>query len=126
LKTIPVSVIVQNDRDDRIRAAFAAVFSAAGFRTGGSNSRYQLQARLSLTEVQLPGQTNKFTRYVIDGNFTNTSTGAVLFPYNINGREGHITLPEAENRAVQTAADKIKGEYPGALQTFLSRLIPQK
>ncbi|GHV80304.1 hypothetical protein AGMMS49944_20950 [Spirochaetia bacterium] len=126
MKTIPVSVTVQNDRDGRIRAAFTSALSAAGFRAGDTNSRYQLQARLSFTEVQLPGQTNKFTRYVIDGNFTNTSTGAVLFPYNINGREGHITLPEAENRAVKAAEDKIKGEYPGALTSFLFRLVPKK
>ncbi|GHV78119.1 hypothetical protein AGMMS49942_29400 [Spirochaetia bacterium] len=126
MKTIPVSVTVQNDRDDRIRSAFTTALSAAGFRTGDNNARYQLRVRLSLTEVQLPNQTNKFTRYVVDGNFTDTISGDILFPYNNNGREGHITLPESENRAVQAAEDKIKGEYPQALQTFLSHLIPQK
>ena len=126
LKTIPVSVIVQNDRDDRIRAAFAAVFSAAGFRTGGNNSRYKLQVRLSLSEEQFPNQTVKFARYVIDGNFTDTASGAVLFPYNINGREGHPTLPEAETRAVRAAEQKIKEGYAEALSAFLSQLIPKK
>jgi hypothetical protein len=128
MKAIPVSVTVQNDRDDRIRAAFAAALSAAGFRTAGAgvnNARYQLRAQLSLSEVTL-NNPNKFARYVIDGNFTDTSTGDVLFPYNINGREGHQNLPEAETRAVRAAEEKIKGEYPGAQQTFLSRLIPGK
>ncbi|GHT82503.1 hypothetical protein FACS1894137_01510 [Spirochaetia bacterium] len=126
LKNIPVSVIVQNDRDDRIRAAFAGVFSAAGFRTGGGNSRYQLKVRLSLSEAQLPNQSVKFARYVVDGNFTDTAAGAVLFPYNINGREGHSTLSEAETRAVRAAENKIKEDYAEALSVFLSRLIPKK
>jgi hypothetical protein len=126
IKTIPVSVTVQNDRDDRIRGAFTSALSAAGFRTGDNNSRYLLLVRFSLTEVALPNQTTKFIRYVIDGNFTDTGTGDILFPYTGNGREGHITIPEAENRAVRAAEDKIKGEYPGVLTTFLSRLIPKK
>jgi hypothetical protein len=126
MKNIPVSVTVQNDRDDRIRAAFISALSAAGFRTGGDNSRYQIQARLSLTEVKLPNQTNTFVRYLIDGNFTNTPTGAILFPDTINGREGHITLPEAEARALRSAENKIKDEYAEALSAFLSRLIPKK
>jgi hypothetical protein len=129
IKNIPVSVVVQNDRDDRIRAAFAAVLSAAGFRTAGAgvnNARYQLRVRLSLSEVTYNNNPNKFARYVIDGNFTDTSSGAILFPYNINDREGHPQLPEAEDRAVRAAEDKIKGEYPGVLTTFLSRLIPKR
>jgi hypothetical protein len=126
IKTIPVSVVVENDRDGRIRSAFASVLSSAGFRTGGNNSRYQLRARLSLSEVQLPNQTNKFVRYGIDGNFVDASTEQILFPYNAVGREGHVSIPEAENRAVRAAESKIKGDYAEALSAYLSRLIPEK
>jgi hypothetical protein len=126
MKAIPVSVTVEHDRDDRIRSAFASALSAVGFRTGVNTSRYQLQVRLSLTEVQLPNQTNKYTRYVIDGNLTDTSTGDILFPYNIHGREGHMTLLEAEARALRAAENKIKGDYAEALSAFLSHLIPEK
>jgi hypothetical protein len=126
LKAIPVSVVVVNDRDDRIRAAFASVLSVAGFRTGGNNSRYQLRVRLSLAEAQLPNQAIKWARYVIDGNFTDTSTGGILFPYNVNGREGHPNLSEAETRAVRAAETKIKDVYAEALSAFLSQLIPKK
>ncbi|WP_038078131.1 LPP20 family lipoprotein [Treponema primitia] len=125
--TIPVFVSVEGDRDSRIRSAFASVLSSAGFRTGGNNSRYQLQVQLSFSEVQLPNQTtNKFTRYVVDGNFMDTSTGDVLFPYNINGREGHISLPEAEVRATKAAENKIREDYAEALSAYLYRLIPKK
>lgn len=124
IKAIPVLVTVENDRDGRIRGAFAAALAAKGFGTGGNNSRYQLQARLSLSEA--PTQTNKFARYVVDGNFVDTATGIILFNYNINGREGHLNLPEAENRAVRAAENKIKGDYAAALTAFLSQLIPKR
>ncbi|MDR1248698.1 MAG: LPP20 family lipoprotein [Treponema sp.] len=126
IKNIPVLVTVENDRDNRIRGAFASAFSSAGFRTGGTNSRYQLQARISLSEVELPNQTNKFVRYSIEGNFVDTTTANILFPYSIVGREGHPILSEAEARAVRAAESKIKEEYTGALSAYLSQLIPQK
>ncbi|AEF86254.1 putative lipoprotein [Treponema primitia ZAS-2] len=126
LRAIPVSVIVENDRENRVRDAFSSVLSAAGFRTGGNNTRYQLQARLSLSEVSLANQNNKFVRYVVDGNFVDTSSDAILFPYNINGREGHLSLSEAEVRAVRAAETKIKEDYAAALNAYLSQLIPKK
>jgi hypothetical protein len=125
-KNIPVSVSVANDRDNRIRSAFASAFSSAGFRTGGNNSRYQLQARISLSELELSNQTNKFVRYSIEGNFVDTSTGDILFPYSIVGREGHPILSEAENRAVRAAESKIREDYTQSLSAYLSQLIPKK
>jgi hypothetical protein len=125
--TIPVFVAVEGDRDGRIRSAFASVLSSAGFKTGGNNSRYQLQVQISFSEVQLPNQAaNKFTRYVVDGNFMDTTTGDILFPYNINGREGHISIPEAEVRATGAAVSKIREDYAEALSAYLFRLIPKK
>jgi hypothetical protein len=127
MNTIPVTVTVENDRDGRIKGAFTSALSSAGFRTGGTSSRYQLQGRLSFSEVQLPSQgTNKFIRYLIDGNFVDTSTGDILFPYSINGREGHISLPEAEIRALGAAERKIREDYIDTLSTYLYRLIPKK
>jgi hypothetical protein len=126
IRTIPVSVAVEGDRENRIRSAFAAALTAEGFRTGGNDSPYQLQARLSFTEVQLPNQSNKFVRYVLEGNFVDRATGEVLFPYTANGREGHLSLAEAETRALRAAETKVKNDYAETLSTFLARLIPEK
>jgi hypothetical protein len=126
LKNIPVSVTMEGDREGRIRGAFAEALSSAGFRTGGNSSRYQLQARLSLSEVALPNQTNKFVRYTLQGNFVDTSTADILFPYNSVGREGHPSLSEAEARAVRAAENKINEEYARALSAYLAQLVPKK
>jgi hypothetical protein len=125
-KNIPIAVRVNNDRSDRIRGAFAAVISKAGFRSGGNNSRYVLNVTLTLSEVQLANQQNKFARYVVDANLTDTAEGMVLLPYNINGREGHLNLPEAENRAVAAAEKKINEAYGGILSEYLSTLLPRR
>jgi hypothetical protein len=126
IKAIPVSVTVEGDRENRIRSAFTAALSAAGFRTGGTNAPYQLQARLSFSGAQLPNQSNQFVRYVLDGNFVDTRDGEILFPYNINGREGHLNISEAELRALRAAETTIKNDYTGALLGFLIHLIPSK
>jgi hypothetical protein len=126
IKSIPVSVSVGGDRDNRIRSAFTSALSSAGFRTGGNNSRYQLQARFSLSDVELANQSNKFVRYSIEGNFVDTSTAEALFPYSIVGREGHPILSEAEARALRAAENKIREEYTQSLSGYLSQLIPKK
>jgi hypothetical protein len=126
VRAIPVSVIVEGDRENRIRSAFAAALTEAGFRTGGTGTAYQLQARLSFAEVQLPNQPNKFVRYTLDGNFVDRSGGEILFPYNVNGREGHLSISEAEARAVRAAEAKVKEDYAKTLSSFLSQLIPKK
>jgi hypothetical protein len=126
LRTIPVSVTVEGDRENRIRSAFATALTEAGFRTGGTGAPYQLQARLSFSEVQLPNQQNKFVRYTLDGNFVDSSDGEILFPYNVYGREGHLSISEAEARGLRAAEAKIKEDYAKTLSSFLSQLIPKK
>jgi hypothetical protein len=126
VRSMPVSVTVEGDRENRIRSAFAAALAEAGFRTGGTGGPYQLQARLSFSEVQLPNQSNKFVRYTLDGNFVDSAGGDILFPYNVNGREGHLSISEAEARALRAAEARIKDDYAKTLSSFLAQLIPKK
>jgi hypothetical protein len=121
-KLIPVNVVVENDSEGRIRGAFADVLSKAGFRTGSDSSRYVVKAKFSISPVDLPNQPNKFSRFVLDAAFTDTAknTNVVLFPFNINDREGHISQSEADQRAVRKAEARVKGEYGKVLRDYLS------
>jgi hypothetical protein len=125
-KNIPIAVIVDNDRSNRIKDAFAGVLNKQGFRSGGTNPRYVLNISVTFSPVDLPNQQNKFTRYVIDANLTDTQEESVLLPFNINGREGHLSISEAENRAVMAAERKITDMYGIALSDYLSKLLPKK
>ena len=120
-RNIPIAVTVENDVQNRIKGAFSAALTKAGFRTGGSDSRYVLRANYSMNEASFQDQTYKWIRYVVDANLIDTATATVLFPYNINDREGHSTLSEAQNRAVRSAETKINADYVNALGNFLSR-----
>jgi hypothetical protein len=124
-KNIPVAVTVDNDKQNRIKGAFSAVLTGAGFRTGGSDSRYTLKAVLVMEEVTFLNNPYRWIRYVVDANLIDTSTGVVLFPYNTNDREGHTSLSEAENRALRAAETTIKSNYMHALGTFLTK-APEK
>ncbi|MCL2320300.1 MAG: LPP20 family lipoprotein [Treponema sp.] len=123
-RNIPIGVTVTGDRGDRIRSAFAKALSGAGFRSGGNNSRYMLNAAYTMTPVELPGQTNKFVRYQLNGLLVDTAEGSsVLVSYDASGREGHITVPEAEERTLRAAENKIAGEFETVLKEYLSTLI---
>jgi hypothetical protein len=124
-RTIPVGVMVRNDRAGRIQGAFAKALAGLGFRIGGADSLYRLEAELFLSEVRLPNQENKFARYEIAANLVEAQTKTALAPYTINGREGHTTLAEAENRALAAAERKIGEEYQSLLSASLTRLLPK-
>jgi hypothetical protein len=125
-KNIPIEVRVSNDRSNRIGSAFSQALSGAGFRIGTRNSPYALDVEISFSPVDLPNQQNKFVRYVVDANLIDTASGSILLPYNINGREGHLTVLEAENRAATAAEKKVGAEYGNALKTYLDGLLPLK
>ena len=120
-RNIPIAITVENDVQNRIKSAFSSTLTRAGFRTGGNDSRYILRASLSLTEVVYQDNPYKYIRYVVDSSLIDTTTGTVLFPYNINDRAGHTILSEAETRAISSAEEKINNDYLNALRVFLLR-----
>ncbi|MDR1302786.1 MAG: LPP20 family lipoprotein [Treponema sp.] len=126
-KSIPIGVIVTDDRSNRIKDAFASVLTKQGFRSGGgTDGRYVLQVRVDFSSVDLPNQQNqnKFIRYAINANLIDTRDSSVLLPFNITGREGHLSLSEAENRAVVAAEKKISDSYGTLLSNYLASLLP--
>jgi hypothetical protein len=112
-------VSAAGDRDDRIKSAIAAVATAQGFKAGGDDSsRYAIEAKISLSEVTLKGNDNKFSRYVLDIQVKDGD--AVLVPFSDNGRSGQATLAEAENRALRTAEAAVKDKFQAAFVEYLT------
>jgi len=127
VKNIPIGIAVSGDRGERIKNAFSKALGGIGFRSGSNNSRYMLNASYTLEEVILPGQQNKFVRYHVIGRLEDNDDGNnVLLSYDTSGREGHLTIPEAEERATRSAENKIPGEFETALRSYLSSLVSGK
>ncbi len=118
---IPISIQVENDRDDRIRAAFASVVANEGFKVAESDARYSIRAVVRFAEADLPRNPNKFVRYHIDASLSDAGKETSVMPYNISGREGHATVEEAEQRAVRAAERKIRADFSQLFGDFLSR-----
>jgi hypothetical protein len=125
-KAIPVAIVIKNDKSERIQGAFTKVFSDIGFRSGGNNSRFILYVDITISPVDLPNNTNKFVRIELGADLTDTSLNTILLPFNINSREGHTTVTEAENRAYMVAERKINEEYKDLLLDYLFHLLPKK
>jgi len=127
IKTIPVRVVVTKgkefDKADRVQNAFAATIGKVGFRTGDASSPYALEITLVVSEVQLANQTNKFARYEIAAEMIDVRRRqGLLRTYSINGREGHTTYSEAQDRAIRAAETKINNEYRALLEESLTQL----
>jgi len=125
-KAIPIGLRVQNDKAERIQGAFTEAIVGLGFRSGGINSPYLLDVSITTSPVELASQTNKFTRIDLKANLMDSSSGTVLFPFNFNDRQGHVTQSEADNRAYASAARKINEDYAKAFSSYISALIPKK
>jgi hypothetical protein len=118
-KAMPIDVRVSGDVNGKIKAAFAGIFTAAGFRTGNPNSRFALEVVMTTTPLS---QGRYFTtRYTIDAVLKDTRTGAELFSFNIANRESHpASQTEADNRAVIGAERRITTDFSKVLQEYLN------
>lgn len=120
---ISVSVSVINDSENRLSQAFSSVFSNSNFRITQKGERYKLDAEVSFSEVILPSNPNKFSRAVLNARLIDMESGEVLLPYSTSIREGHTSLPEAENRALRSLAVKIESDFAESFDSYLQSLI---
>ena len=125
-RRIPIGLRIENDRDNRIKGAFAAAIGSAGLQSGGDDSRYTLEGRISFTPVDLQKSDSVYVRYILEANLLDRRTGAVLLPYTFSGREGHLSVAEAENRALGSAEKQIAGGWAPAFAEYLDSLLSEK
>ena len=125
IRNIPIGIVVTGDRDNRIRNAFAGVVTRAGFISGADNSRYVIRVSYNVSPLDLPGQPNQFVRFELIAGLENAADGNIrIFAHpSIVGREGHLSLFEAEERALRTAERRIAAEFEPAFGTYLDTLL---
>ena len=124
-KNIPIGVVVTGDRDNRVRNAFAGVVTRTGFRSGAANSRYVIRVSYNVNRVDLPGQQNQFVRYELIAGLEDTAGGNnTMFAHpSITGREGHLSVSEAEERAFRAVERRVTADFEPAFKNFLDNLI---
>ncbi|MDR2468728.1 MAG: LPP20 family lipoprotein [Spirochaetaceae bacterium] len=118
-RQIPISIVVTNDADGGLAAAFADVFAEAGFSSGSARTRYVLNAKITVTESPSNNNEEKYARYVLEVKLTDTKENRVVLPYSTIGREGHLTQKAAVNRAYRAAQEEIRSEFAAKFNEFL-------
>lgn len=126
IKNITVGFTVKQDKNNRVRDAFAKALSGEGLRTQGGSPPYILEINIDMEEVKYPNNNFIFCRYTLSANLVEKSAGTVLFPFNITDREGHTTYTEAQNRAFISIEKIINEKYPEAFREYLAVLIPHE
>ena len=126
LANIPIFISVEREEDPtgRIQGAFARALSSLGFQSGGINPRYILEIGVSLSPVDIPGNSFIFSRIEISANLRDSLNNTILLPYSLNAREGHTSQSEADNRAILIAERRIYEEYTVQFNNYLSSLLP--
>jgi len=126
LANIPILISVRREEDPtgRIQGAFARALSSLGFQSGGINPRYILEVGISLTPVDIPGNSYIFSRIEISANLRDSLTNTILLPFNFNTREGHTSQAESDNRAILVAERRIYDDYTVQLNNYLGSLLP--
>jgi hypothetical protein len=124
LKNTAVTVAVDGDRANRIRDAFARALSGEGLRTRGNNPPYVLEVSVDFSEVTFPNNAMIYCRSVVSANLIENETGAVLLPFSLTDRAGHLTYAGAETSAVSAVEKAISEKYPALLRDYLAGLLP--
>jgi hypothetical protein len=119
-RNIPVYITIDQDYAGRIKGVFSEMYSAMGFQTGGENAPYELHISTILEEADLPANPSKFMRYTVNASLVEKSTSQVLFPYNLSGREGSVSVSEAQNRTLRVIEQKVKDTYAAAFQEYMA------
>lgn len=110
--SITIDILIRNDIDNRVATVLAKNLGNEGFKTRiaqEKQSNYAVDGYLSFQEI--PSEKNVFVRYSLDTQLVDTLTGTVYFPYATNGREGHISFSEAQQRALRSLEKKLDKDY---------------
>jgi hypothetical protein len=126
VKNTTVQVVVEGDKANRIRDAFAKVLSGEGLRTKGNSPPYALEVNVDMNEVSFAGNDMKYCRYTVSANLVEQETGAALIPFAIADRVGHSTYEGAVSSAFITIEKTIAEKYPALFKEYLSGLLPKK
>jgi hypothetical protein len=115
---IPIAITVKGDVDDRIKPAFASVFTGYGFVSGEKSTRYRLDAELTIVPEQ-SSSSFVFSRYTLNATLIDTANKSTLLPFSVNDHEGHTSQSGADSRALKGAEEKIQKDFAAEFDAYL-------
>lgn len=122
-KAIPIGIIVEGDKDNRIKTAFANAVSSTGFRTSGlDGERYMITASISFERHDTRDGKTVQCRYNADAPLRDTAADEVLLAYSASGREASKDWETAQYNTFKTLEKKIKSAYTKAFKEYTASI----
>jgi hypothetical protein len=110
---------------ERIAKPFQQIFTKRRFKTtvGDSSAPSSLIVDFTQDKVDLPGNPNKFTRYIIKATLMD-EWGDEIMSFQDDKRSGHTSLSEAAQRSMRDAEAAITGDgFAKAFDAYLASLL---
>jgi hypothetical protein len=126
-RAIVIAVKVDGDVDGRLAASFKSCFDSRGFRTSteSAESGYTLDAALILADADLKSQKYKYVQYSLKATLR-AAGGEELLSIQQEGREGHLSEPQAKERALRSAEKLVtQGDFAKSFDRYLGPLSVQ-
>jgi hypothetical protein len=109
----------------RIAKPFQQMFTKKRFKTtvgNASTAPYTLAVDFTLDKVDLSGNPNKFTRYVVKAALMD-EWGEEIVSFQDNKRSGHTSLSEAAQRSMRDAEASIGEDFGKVFDAYLASLL---
>ena len=99
-----IAVKVRGNRADDVKEALVEGLNQEGFSVCDNPDRANVIVKVDVSIKPIDRETPRWknVKWKVFANLTDRLTGARFGSVGKSGREGHITLPQAEDRAVQT------------------------
>lgn len=123
-KNITMYVAFEGDIDGRIENAYVSEISKYGFISSfDKKSRYVVTGVITFEESKSSDKKSTKCRYNLDSFIFDQKTGNQLFPFEVNGREGHVSYEEAMERSIKAMEKKIHNGFADAMKDYLQTFI---
>jgi chaperonin cofactor prefoldin len=122
-KNFIIIVEIVGENGEPIRAAIVEGLNRQGLPVAADSDLHAdltVKGTVSLEPVQMPGTgSTKFVRWSAAFEVTDLASQQVIGSVAKQGREGHLTMPEAEARALRTAGKEVSDEVGRQLAEFI-------
>ncbi len=121
-KKIVANIKVTGEFREEFAGLLREVTQETGFMIGGDNADLTIKANLKIEPLDLPRE-EVFVMWKVIIDVHNTISGTIMETFTKEGRDGHVSLEAAKNRALGTVREIIKNDFYIEFNKFLNKSL---
>lgn len=121
-KKIVANIKVAGEFQEEFAGFLREVIQETGFIVGRDDVDLTIKANLKIEPLDLPRE-EVFVLWKIIIDVHNAISGTIMETFTKEGREGHMSLDAAKNRALRTVREKLMNEFYVEFNSFLNKSI---